>query len=498
MPDSCFDYLFASGSVPGILYGLPKVHKINCPIRPILSAIGTFNYNIAKFLVPILNPLTQNEYTVKNSTEFAKELNSLTLSEPFFLASFDVKSLFTNIPLDETIEICISESTRLNLIPYGLTKKQYRILLELAVKESVFIFDNQLYIQKDGVAMGSPLGPTLANLFLCYHENKWLADCPNEFKPIKYNRYVDDCFLVFKSKVHASKFLEYLNSKHKNISFTSELEHDNKLPFLDILIDKSNNKLSTDVYRKDTYTGLGLNYLSFIPELFKINSIKTLLHRAYNICSDWKKFHIEVERLREYFYTNSYPKYLIDKHVKRFVSDKVVTNHNNKSEVEMKYITLPFQGEYSYHVRKTLANLLKKTIPDVNFRFIFVNNNTIGSMFKCKDSIPTHLCSKVVYRYQCPDCMSRYFGSTYRNLKIRISEHKGVSYRTNANITKPSFSKIRDHATECNHPINEQGFSIKYRAKNTMDLRIAESLCIIKEKPELNGTEFATKLLIFN
>ena len=94
--------------------------------------------------------------------------------------------------------------------------------------------------------------------------------------------------------------------------------------------------------------------------------------------------------------------------------------------------------------------------------------------------------------------MSRYFGSTYRNLKIRISEHRGVSYRTNASITKPSFSKIREHAIECNHPISEQGFVIRYRAKNTSDLRIAESLSIIKEKPGLNGTEFATKLLIFN
>ena len=304
---------------------------------------------------------------------------------------------------------------------------------------------------------------------------------------------------MFKSKEHVSKFLEYLNSKHKNIDFTSELEHENKLPFLDILIDKSNNSLSTDVYRKDTYTGLGLNYFSFIPELFKINSIKTLLHRAYNICSNWQTFHIEVERLREYFYTNSYPKYLIDKHVKRFISDKFVTSHrNNDIAQEKKYITLPFLGEYSYHVRNTLSVLLKKTIPDVNFRFIFVNNNTIGSLFKCKDSIPTLLCSGVVYRYQCPDCMSRYFGSTSRNLKIRISEHKGLSYRTNANITKPSFSKIRDHAIECNHPVSEQGFTIRYRAKNISDLRIAESLCIIKEKPELNGTEFATKLLIFN
>ena len=79
------------------------------------------------------------------------------------------------------------------------------------------------------------------------------------------------------------------------------------------MVDKSNNQLSTDVYRKDTYTGLGLNYFSFIPELFKINSIKTLLHRAYNVCSDWQTVHLEIERLKEYFYTNSYPKYLIDK-----------------------------------------------------------------------------------------------------------------------------------------------------------------------------------------
>ena len=134
----------------------------------------------------------------------------------------------------------------------------------------------------------------------------------------------------------------------------------------------------------------------------------------------------------------------------------------------------------------------------MNFRFIFVNRNTIGSLFKCKDSIPTHLCSRVVYGYKCPDCMSRYIGSTSRNLKIRISEHRGVSYRTNANITHPSFSKIRDHALECNHPIREQGFDIKYRVKYTSDLRIAESLCIMKEKPDLNGTEFARRLLVFS
>ena len=187
LPDSVFEFLFASGSLPGVLYGLPKIHKQDCPIRPILSATGTFNYNTAKFLVPILDPLTHNEYTVKNSIEFSKELNSLQLPEPYFLASFDVKSLFTNIPLTETIDICINECEKLKLIPYNLTKKQFRSLLEISVKDSVFIFDNQLYQQVDGVSMGSPLGPTLANAFLCHHEKTWLDECPSEFKPIKYN-----------------------------------------------------------------------------------------------------------------------------------------------------------------------------------------------------------------------------------------------------------------------------------------------------------------------
>ena len=145
-----------------------------------------------------------------------------------------------------------------------------------------------------------------------------------------------------------------------------------------------------------------------------------------------------------------------------------------------------------------MSNLLRKHFPDVNFKFIFVNRNTIGSLFRVKDPLPVTLCSNVVYCFSCPDCMSRYYGSTGRNLKIRIAEHKGISYRTGTPITKPSFSRIREHAIACNHSINEENFSIKYRAKCSSDLRIAESLMIMKEKPDLNGNEIATRLLIFH
>ena len=143
----------------------------------------------------MLNPLTQSDYTVKNSNEFSKEVNAFKFAGPIFLASFDVRSLFDNIPLEETIDICIKECERLNIVPCNLTRKEFKSLLDIiSVKESIFIFGDQLFKQVDGVAMGSPVGPTLANLFLCYHESKWLSDCPDEFKPLKYSRYVDDFF----------------------------------------------------------------------------------------------------------------------------------------------------------------------------------------------------------------------------------------------------------------------------------------------------------------
>ena len=109
-------------------------------------------------------------------------------------------------------------------------------LLPVATKESFFIFDKTFHKQLDGIAMGSPLGPTLANSFLCYHEKGWLDKCPEEFKPVLYRRYVDDIFVLFRKKEHLKLFLNYFNSCHENIKFTSEKETNNKLSFLDIQI----------------------------------------------------------------------------------------------------------------------------------------------------------------------------------------------------------------------------------------------------------------------
>ena len=216
----------AVGSRPGILYGLCKVHKaiteVCPPFRPILSAIGTPSYKLAKFLVPKLSSVTFNEFTVKDSFAFAEEI--VYQDSKLFMGSLDVDSLFTNIPLEETINICTNLLYNNEDVIEGINKSEFKNLLSLATQESYFIFNYVLYKQKDGVAMGSPLGPTMANVFLSFYEVKWLEQCPKEFKPAFYRRYVDDIFVLFESAEHLSKFRDYFNTRHPNMSFSFEQE----------------------------------------------------------------------------------------------------------------------------------------------------------------------------------------------------------------------------------------------------------------------------------
>ena len=165
------------------------------------------------------------------------------------MASFDVESLFTNIPLKETIDLCVDiffyDRTNID----GITKDYFHDLLTICMSESLVLFDGEYYKQINGVAMGSPLGPTFANIFLCFYEQIWLENCPVEFKPVIFRRFVDDTFWLFRSYEHIEKFRSYLNCQHPNIKFTSEIEENNCMSFLDIKIIRELNSFSTSVYR---------------------------------------------------------------------------------------------------------------------------------------------------------------------------------------------------------------------------------------------------------
>ena len=149
-----------------LMYGNCKVHKQQVggfpPFWSTLSTLQTPTYNLAKFLILILNPLTKNQYTVKESVQFAKKIceQDPTLS----MDSLDVDSLLTNIPLDETIDICVNQ-----LFENMMLFQNFKQLLCLATKSLILYLT--VYKPIDGVAMGSPLRPSLANVFLSYHEN---------------------------------------------------------------------------------------------------------------------------------------------------------------------------------------------------------------------------------------------------------------------------------------------------------------------------------------
>ena len=139
-----------------------------------------------------------------------------------------------------------------------------------------------MYRQIDGVAMGSPLGPVLANIFVGYCESR----IPENRWPKFYRRYVDDTFSLFcAGKPEALDFLELLNSLHPSLSFTMEAEENGKLPFLDALVMRDVDKFSTTVYRKPTATGLYSRWDSYSDTSKKFALIQTLALRAKRICS---------------------------------------------------------------------------------------------------------------------------------------------------------------------------------------------------------------------
>ena len=118
------------------------------------------------------------------------------------MGNLDVDIAFTNIPSEETIEICANGRFKESETVEGLSKTEFKGLLPLVTKDSHFIFDGKLYKQIDVLAMDSPLGPTLVCAFLVYHEKNWLEHCALKYRPLSYRMYVDDIFVLFNSGEH--------------------------------------------------------------------------------------------------------------------------------------------------------------------------------------------------------------------------------------------------------------------------------------------------------
>ena len=494
-----YNNLFASGSNLGQLYGLPKIHKPDIPLRPILAAFSSSNFKLAKFLVPLLKPLASGNYDVNNSYDFVK--NVLTKDAyGKYMVSFDIKSLFTNIPLQETIDLIICQ-----LFPndrsifHGFSRSDFRKALELTALDSYFTFNDQIYLQCDGVAMGSPLGPIFANIFIANLERTLFKNCPNNFKPTYYCRYVDDTFALFKSKEQASNFLNYINSLHSNIHFTMECEENQHLSFLDVLVERCDSSFRTSVFRKKTFTNLGLNFFSFIPYNFKLNALRTLIFRGFHISSTFELFHKEMQFLRNFFEINGFPTDLFWRMVGRFLRDKYSPPFPVPTVRKLPFfISVPYLGHFNKILVKRLSSCLAKFYPYIDFKFVSNNPHKISNFFSCKGKVQPLFRSGVVYQYTCPKCnLGTYIGSTIRLLYVRICGHLGLSHRTRLPLSSPEFSAIRQHSLRCKSRINFSDFRILDFHNDSSSLRILESMHIKTRSPNLNLDSASITLHVF-
>jgi len=184
--------------------------------------------------------------------------------------------------------------------------------MQLSTSFVKFSFNNNMYRQIGGVAMGSPLGSALANIFVGHQEEK-LFNIVN--RPLAYFRYVDDTFAVFNNEDDCNALLSHLISLHPSLRFTHEKESNHSLPFLDVLVERRDSEFSTSVCRKSTFTGQYLRWNSFRPHKRKIILIGTLVHRAFMICSKGK-LDPKVDKIL-ILLENVYPENLIKSTIKR-------------------------------------------------------------------------------------------------------------------------------------------------------------------------------------
>ena len=136
--------------------------------RPIISSLGTFNYHLVSHLGDMLKDIIPKEYSCADTFAFIEDLKGCEIEDKFTI-SFDICSLFSNIPLHETLNLAVDLIFE-NYPEIKISKMEMLELFRFCTSKTNFLFDGVVYDQIDGIAMGSPLAPTLANLFMGHHE----------------------------------------------------------------------------------------------------------------------------------------------------------------------------------------------------------------------------------------------------------------------------------------------------------------------------------------
>ena len=479
--------LQARGSQTPQMYGRPKVHKENVPLRPIVSMVNSPQHKLAKWLAEMINLVRDaiGKYTLKDSYQMCQLMNDLNIKNEH-LFTMDVNSLFTNVPLSETIDVICNTINKYDLdIP--LPNSELSRLLLLRTSNIKFKFLGQGYRQIDGVAMGSPLGPILADIFVAHLEQnlqKFIS------KTTLYRRYVDDILVITNNQKEGENLFRQLNNMHPHITLTKHEEENNSIAFLDIVISRrEDGSVRRSVYRKNTWSGQYLHFTSFAPMKYKIGLVRTLFHRAREICTTdtlEEERKVIVKTLSE----NGYPLSFVSKHCQQKSKEDPIPNVPKMSA----FLRLPYKGDdVTNLINKRLNSAINRTYYAA--KQIIISTTTRIQIPSVKEPQPLHAKSNCIYQFTC-ECSATYIGRTERQLHNRMVEHipvwlqKSMKDKFKA-ITSPEKdrtlkSSITQHICESKHcVIPQKAFNVVYTTNNNRALRYAEALVIRNRQPQL-------------
>ncbi|CAG7726619.1 unnamed protein product [Allacma fusca] len=453
------------------MYCLPKIHKPNYPMRPIVANINSPSYNIAKKLLCNLQNLPFPEtLQVKNNYELAEKLQGITINDTDRLISFDVQNLFPSVPIPETLEMIENWLKEQNINKKEIT--HYMNTIKLCTSQNIFQINGTYYKQTGGTAMGNPLSPFLANFFMSHLETKFKKN--NKNFPKAWFRYVDDILCIIPEDFNIEEFLNALNSLYPTIKFTYELEQQNKLPFLDMLIIRHSDHLEFDIYRKPTHTNNYIPSDSFQPWNQKFAAFNSMIHRCLNLPLNKNNQNKEIKNIMSIASNLGYTKTSIQKLIRKHENKKLIRDATTfiAEKDDVKRVRI------SYY--PPLTNKMKTVFRKHNIQPIFTNDNKIKNLLgNTKDKDKPEDCSGI-YKIKCKDCQGIYIGQTKRNIKKRFKEH--LYY---AKYKYENKSALSDHLIATNHTTSFENLNLIQKIDKPSQLNIREAIAMKKNKTNL-------------
>ena len=379
--------------------------------------------------------------TNTNTKTIADSLKDIQLDEGDEIVSFDVKSLYTNVPVVEAMDHCTELLYSGKYQKPPIDKETFRALLEISSCNVLMSTNDGYYQQIDGLAMGSPPAPMLANGWLSKFDPLIQGDAA------LYARYLDDILTNLKSQSIENK-LEEINNLHPDyLQFTVERQNDSSLPFLDMLIFNRNGKLSSTWYTKSADTGLTMNFHALAPMKYKRSVVSGMVHRILRACSSWSAVHDSLEKAKRLLEQNQYPSRfydpIISKVINSFANPETakVDEVSSETEVEKKLVCIQYRGRLS----EKFENSLKRI--EAPCKVVFTLRKVKTLLPSLKPPITKALKSGVIYQICCPRCNSCYVGETTRHFIARFKEHLRASSPVGAHIARCDVELSLDDVT---------------------------------------------------